>query len=278
MLQFKYENGVYRERERERVNSLQNQVIGLSNKLEKQNQKNRVIVGGLIGVVVVTFALITLNSTSAAPTAGTCLPITKGGTGVCSLAEVKDQILGSAYPVGSVFVSTSNVNPGTYMGFGTWEEFGQGRTLVGVNTVDGDFNLVNKEGGAKTSSTPSGGAGTGSTTANTTGGTAITVAQMPSHTHPTANSAHGFLTHTTSKVMYNTAGWSGLDSASGSYRQGAAIATGDFGQYVNTGNTGEGGTHNHTIPALTVSTPNHTHPAQSVVQPYVTVYFWKRTN
>lgn len=39
-----------------------------------------------------------------------------------------------AYPVGSVYISiSSNFNPNTSFG-GTWERFGQGRTLVGEGT------------------------------------------------------------------------------------------------------------------------------------------------
>lgn len=37
------------------------------------------------------------------------------------------------YPVGSVYITYNNVNPGTFLG-GTWERFGQGRTLVGEGT------------------------------------------------------------------------------------------------------------------------------------------------
>lgn len=53
------------------------------------------------------------------------------------------------YPVGSIILKMNNVNPSTYLGFGTWELIAQGRTLVGVNTSDSDFNTVNKTGGAK---------------------------------------------------------------------------------------------------------------------------------
>lgn len=53
------------------------------------------------------------------------------------------------FPVGSVFITVNNTNPSTYFG-GTWVSFGQGRTLVGVNTSDTDFNTPSKTGGAKT--------------------------------------------------------------------------------------------------------------------------------
>lgn len=52
------------------------------------------------------------------------------------------------YPVGSIFITTTNTNPGTFIG-GTWESYGTGRTLVGVDTNDNDFNAANKMGGEK---------------------------------------------------------------------------------------------------------------------------------
>lgn len=42
-----------------------------------------------------------------------------------------------------------NTNPTNWFG-GTWELIAQGRTLVGVDTSDADFNTVKKTGGEKT--------------------------------------------------------------------------------------------------------------------------------
>lgn len=47
------------------------------------------------------------------------------------LTELINTTLDSIYPVGSVYVSLASTNPGTYLK-GTWEQFAQGRTLVGV--------------------------------------------------------------------------------------------------------------------------------------------------
>lgn len=52
------------------------------------------------------------------------------------------------YPIGSVFQSTNSANPATFMG-GTWERFGNGRVLVGVDESDADFNTSEKMGGSK---------------------------------------------------------------------------------------------------------------------------------
>ena len=43
------------------------------------------------------------------------------------------EILDAMYPVGSVYITTDKNNPGNFIG-GTWEQFGQGRTLVGEGT------------------------------------------------------------------------------------------------------------------------------------------------
>jgi len=52
------------------------------------------------------------------------------------------------YPIGSIYASVSSVNPGTIFG-GTWVSFAAGRTLVGVDTSQTEFNTVEYEGGSK---------------------------------------------------------------------------------------------------------------------------------
>lgn len=44
--------------------------------------------------------------------------------------KLVNSIKSAMYPVGSVYITYNNVNPGTFLG-GTWERFGQGRTLIG---------------------------------------------------------------------------------------------------------------------------------------------------
>jgi microcystin-dependent protein len=45
-------------------------------------------------------------------------------------------LFSSHHPVGSIYIETTGVNPGTTFGFGTWVAFGAGRVLVGVGTSD----------------------------------------------------------------------------------------------------------------------------------------------
>ena len=51
-------------------------------------------------------------------------------------------------PIGSIYISVINQNPSNYFG-GTWEQFANGRTLVGVDTSQTEFNSVEKTGGEK---------------------------------------------------------------------------------------------------------------------------------
>lgn len=52
------------------------------------------------------------------------------------------------YPVGSIFINTDGSNPGSIFE-GTWELYSKGRTLVGIDTDDTDFNASGKTGGRK---------------------------------------------------------------------------------------------------------------------------------
>lgn len=66
------------------------------------------------------------------------------------LTDLINTTLDSIYPVGSVYISLTNTNPGTYLK-GTWEQFAQGRTLVGVGEGSDGTNkqsfAVNDTGG-----------------------------------------------------------------------------------------------------------------------------------
>ena len=55
-----------------------------------------------------------------------------------------------AFPVGSVFISVVSTTPATLLGYGTWTAFVAGRVLVGLDSGDTDFDVVEKTGGAKT--------------------------------------------------------------------------------------------------------------------------------
>ena len=70
------------------------------------------------------------------------------------------------FPVGSIYLSVIDTNPSKWFG-GTWEQIAKGRTLVGVDTNDTDFNTPKKTGGEKKHT--------------------LTIDEMPSHNHRMAS-------------------------------------------------------------------------------------------
>ena len=130
-----------------------------------------------------------------------------------------------AYPVGSVYISiSSNFNPNTSFG-GTWERFGQGRTLVGEGTGNDGSTSMNF-------------------TAGSTGGEykhKLTIAEMPLHHH-----SRGTYVSSIEAKGY------GLASGQVAFADRVMVSGRD-----DTGNAGGDGFHNN-------------------IQPYITVYFWKR--
>lgn len=85
------------------------------------------------------------------------------------------------FPIGAVYISTKDINPSTYFG-GTWQRIAKGRTLVGIDEDDTDFNTTKKTGGEKTHK--------------------LTVEEMPSHTHGTGiNESDGFEVHITDATI-----------------------------------------------------------------------------
>lgn len=85
-----------------------------------------------------------------------------------------EQVIALIYPVGAIFPTVNSVNPGTYLAGTTWELFGSGKTLVGVDTADTDFNTVEKAGGAKTVNLNH---------SHSTGNHTLLLSEIPSHNH-----------------------------------------------------------------------------------------------
>lgn len=130
--------------------------------------------------------------------------------------------INSIYPIGSVYISTTETNPGTYLK-GTWEQFGQGRTLIGVGTGYDGTNTHEFE-------------------VNTKGGEykhKLTVDEMPSHGHK----------------LYARGG--STTQAISTFGDNKPILQGSNDYGFDVSKAGGDGYHNN-------------------VQPYVTVYFWKR--
>lgn len=115
------------------------------------------------------------------------------------------------YPIGAIYLSIDNTNPSKLFG-GVWEQIAQGRTLIGVDTNDSDFNTVKKLGGEKKHK--------------------LTINEMPSHSH-----------------TKNSVGWTG---SGGFWVGSGTYTTLDFDKDTGlTGYTGGNQAHNNLQPYYT---------------------------
>jgi hypothetical protein len=91
------------------------------------------------------------NSASPALTGTPTSPTATFGTNTTQIATTVfvQAAISAAYPVGSIYISTIATNPATTFGFGTWEEFGAGKVLVGQDTGDTAFDTLEETGGSK---------------------------------------------------------------------------------------------------------------------------------
>lgn len=66
------------------------------------------------------------------------------------------------FPVGSTYITQSNTNPSTILGFGTWERF-KGKVVLGLDENDNNLKTIGATGGEKENT--------------------LTVNNLPSHFH-----------------------------------------------------------------------------------------------
>ena len=79
---------------------------------------------------------------------GAYLKVSKGGTGVGTMANLAIEVGKLLYPVGSLYYNSSvTTNPATLLGFGTWTAFGAGRVPVGYNASNALFDALEETGG-----------------------------------------------------------------------------------------------------------------------------------
>ena len=194
------------------------------------------------------------------------------------------------FPVGAIYMSTTSANPSTFWTGTTWQAFATGKTIVGIDTSDTDFNSVNKVGGSKE--------------------VVLTIPNLPTHNHTVGDNSHSHTAngvgdhshtlndhshyiaphqHATSWGEKNATGYWGNYGASNSYI-GSGGTDGDNNMFltspVDQWTNGAGavgmsgsGAHSHTINATTHShTLSNTgsNTAHSNLQPYIVTYIWKR--
>lgn len=140
-------------------------------------------------------------------------------------------------PVGTILLSTANVNPGTYIG-GTWVAWGSGRVPVGVDAAQAEFNVVEGAGGAKTH--------------------ALSVAETPVHNHGGATSSSGSHRHSlhVSTGVGASPYYSVMGNGAGDYMDPSAMASDGVHTHP-IASVGSGGAHNN-------------------LQPYITCFMFKR--
>ena len=181
-----------------------------------------------------------------------------------------DAVTAKMYPVGSIYISVNNANPATFFG-GSWVAFATGRTLVGVDASQGEFNAVEKAGGHKDLQSH-------------THGLNNHVHSLGNHTHSVPNHTHtmqgagnhyhylGINKDAVQKgTSYNKP--NNFESGSTSYK---SNTTGNHTHTMNSsgtcttgGNSGNtGGNSGNTTSAGGGNAGN--------LQPYITVYMWKR--
>jgi microcystin-dependent protein len=187
------------------------------------------------------------------------------------------------YPVGSVYLSVLATSPADLFGLGTWQRIGEGRALVGVDEGDPDFDTPEETGGAKT--------------------VTLATADMPAHAHVQNAHAHG-LTDPGHTHVQNAHAHGLTDPGHTHLTQRYPTSTGGSSGF--TIDTSMSGTlADNTLPVkaaatgLTVTDATPTEQAQTTgldvddatateqdaggggahenLQPYITVYVWKRT-
>jgi len=107
------------------------------------------VTGTLSGGIVAPLASPTFTGTPVAPTAAPGTSTTQIAT-TAFVQAAATAVLQLLHPVGSVYINaTDSTNPGTLLGFGTWTAFGAGRVPVGFDSTDTLFDTAEETGGSK---------------------------------------------------------------------------------------------------------------------------------
>lgn len=195
-------------------------------------------------------------------------------------------VLDKVYPVGSIYMSVANVSPAEFIG-GTWTPLDQGRVLIGA----GAAHPAGEEGGAET--------------------VALTEAEMPAHSHELGGSSSfsgstgsksishshtvGFLCPSPSGNHWDSNCFAGSKDSTGAgfvgffprdqddYSSTQTLTKSVVSVNSKTWATAQsgGGSHSHSVSG-TVTLSGDTGSkgsgnAHDNMQPYLSVYMWKRT-
>lgn len=185
----------------------------------------------------------TLTGTPLAPTASSVTNNTQIATTAFVQSLISSAITtakAALYPVGSIYVNaTNNTNPGTLLGFGTWVAFGAGRVPVGFDSSDPLFDAAEETGGSKD---------------------AIVV------THDHSFSASATTSSAGSHSGHSGAVTGGGHAGSGWYNGGTQFSLAE-----------SVADHTHTVSVSGTTGSAGSSGTNANLQPYITVYMWKRT-
>jgi hypothetical protein len=196
---------------------------------------------------------------------------------VASTAFVQAAILAAAsalYPVGSIYTNATNsTNPGTLLGFGTWDPFAQTRVLAGFDATNILFDAAEELGGFADSIVVDHTHTATTTLASTTHTHSGTTAGAGSHTH-NLNSTNAFNTSDSSDGPINsiTGDNDTPTTAANTPLQAINLLT-TAPDHVHTFTTGNNSV---TPTAATTNTAAGVTGVNKNYQPYIVVYMWKR--
>lgn len=176
-----------------------------------------------------------------------------------------NEVLKKVYPIGSIYCSTAEANPNSLFGFGTWEYIEQGRVLLS----QGSKYVAGTTGGSETHT--------------------LTIEEMPIHNHYDNTENAGNHNHNRGDMNITGHFWATSGSTTGSIGAFSIVETGlgysawgsnyqDSRRFLFnaanswTGNTNTTGDHTHKIQN---DGGNQSH---SIMQPYLSVYMWKRVS
>lgn len=163
-----------------------------------------------------------LTGTPTAPTA-------TAGSNTTQLATTAfvTAALGLLYPVGSIYINASSAtNPATLMGFGTWEAFGTGKVMVGIDSADTLFDTLEETGGSKD-------------------------AVVVSHTHTATVTDPGH-SHSGNFLFHGGGDYFRADAAQSFVTKGSSTPSASTGITVANSNTGVSGTNANVQPFVVV--------------------------
>lgn len=178
-----------------------------------------------------------------------------------------DAITNKIWPVNSIYINTVNVNPSTFLG-GVWVPFATGKTIVGVDTGQTEFNTPEKSGGHKELQSHAHGLNGHNHSVNITSG-----GQSASHNHTTGNSSYKYWPVATGIPEADSG-----DVGGNTYKYPRIPRGATWGKITNTGNQSRD--HSHYVSGSTGGNSGNTTSTgggnAGNLQPYITVYMWKR--